>query len=219
MTDTNEALFVVRLPAGEKTVPFEDIPALIAMAKSPGYDREKASEHEAVIFGLAEMNEEGPLEAAVRAGQVEALNNFTLHRIRPPFTGRLKDAVLTVRALREYVESINGCLQVVETTEPQAVPVGDVGALGGVETVQDVPETPWLVADPKDPIAEQLWYIPARYFARQLVRNDSTLLIKKLVLADKVSRSLASAGIFKRGGIKSHSADTVLKAFSNVTLG
>lgn len=123
MTDTNEALFVVRLPAGEKTVPFEDIPALIAMAKSPGYDREKASEHEAVIFGLAEMNEEGPLEAAVRAGQVEALNNFTLHRIRPPFTGRLKDAVLTVRALREYVESINGCLQVVETTEPQAPPV------------------------------------------------------------------------------------------------
>ena len=78
---------------------------------------------------------------------------------------------------------------------------------------------PWLVVDPTDPIAPHHWYTPARYFARQLVLSDSTLLIKKLVLADKVSRSLASAGIYKRGGKKPHDAATVLKAFANVTLG
>lgn len=125
MTDTNDALFVVRLPAGEKTVPVEDIPTLIAMAKSPGYDHEKASEHEAVIFQLNVINEEGPLNAAVRSGEVEALNNFTLHRIGQPFIGRLKDAVLTVRALRGYVESINGGLEVVEATKPIPEPATD----------------------------------------------------------------------------------------------
>lgn len=82
-----------------------------------------------------------------------------------------------------------------------------------------VNEKPWLVVDPKDPIAEQSWYTPARYFARQLVLKDSTLLTKKQVLADKVSLSLYGVGIYKRGGKKRHAADTVLKAFSNVALG
>lgn len=78
---------------------------------------------------------------------------------------------------------------------------------------------PWLTHDPRDPAPEQPWYTPARYFARQLVITDSTLLTKRLTLADKVSTSLAGAGIYKRGGKKPHSADTVLKAFANVTLG
>lgn len=105
--------------------------------------------------------------------------------------------------------------------EPTPAPVVAVGALGGMEPDKAAPvdETPWLVVDPKDPIAEHHWFTPARYFARQLVRSDSTLLNKKLVLADKVSRSLYSVGIYKRGGRKRHAADTVLKAFSNVTWG
>lgn len=78
---------------------------------------------------------------------------------------------------------------------------------------------PWNVRDPRDPEPSQPWYTPARHFARQLVIEDSTLLSKKLVLADKVSQSLAAAGIFKRGGVKKHAADTVLKAFVNVALG
>lgn len=78
---------------------------------------------------------------------------------------------------------------------------------------------PWLSLDPKDPAPEQPWYTPARYFARQLVIADSTMLTKRMLLADKVSKSLAGAGIFKRGGVKPHSADTVLKAFANVALG
>lgn len=77
---------------------------------------------------------------------------------------------------------------------------------------------PWLEIDPSDPTPEQSWYTPARYFARQLVLKDSTLLSKKLILADKVSQSLYSVGIYKRGGKKQrHDASTVLKAFSNIT--
>jgi hypothetical protein len=51
-------------------------------------------------------------------------------------------------------------------------------------------EKPWLVEDPSDPKPEQSWYTPARYFARQLVKGDSTLLLKSAVLTEKVSLSL-----------------------------
>jgi hypothetical protein len=78
---------------------------------------------------------------------------------------------------------------------------------------------PWLVADPKDPTPALSWYTPARYFARQLIKDDSTLLLKRLTLADSVSKSLAKVGIYKRGGVKPFAADTILKAFSNIKLG
>ena len=119
MTDKNDALFLVRLPFGQKTIPYEEVPELIAMAKSPGYDGEKASEHEALMLALDVCQEEGPLKAAVRAGEVEVLSK-SLHRMGPPFIGGLEDTVLTVRALREYVESINGFLEIDDAPEPQA---------------------------------------------------------------------------------------------------
>jgi len=78
---------------------------------------------------------------------------------------------------------------------------------------------PWLVADPKDPTPAQPWYTPARYFGRQLIKDDPTLLQKSLILADKVSKSLDKVGIHKRGGVKPFAADTILKAFANVKLG
>ncbi len=77
----------------------------------------------------------------------------------------------------------------------------------------------WLMQDPKDPAPAQPWYTAARYFARQLVNDDSTLLRKKTVLADKVSKSLSDVGIKKRGGFFPFEGSTVLKAFSNVLLG
>lgn len=90
---------------------------------------------------------------------------------------------------------------------------------------QPVPSTgtsnskPWLEIDPRDPTPEQSWYTPARYFARQLVLEDTTLLTKRLMLADKVVQSLYGVGVYKRGGVKQRfTADTVLKSFSNVTL-
>lgn len=107
MTDKNDALFLVRLPFGQKTIPYEKVPELIAMAKSPGYD----GEHKAVMLALDVCHEEGLLRAAVQAGEVEVLDK-SLHRMTQPFNGRLKDTVLTVQALREYVESIKGFLEV-----------------------------------------------------------------------------------------------------------
>lgn len=103
----------------------------------------------------------------------------------------------------------------------QVAPVGVVGPSGGMETAKAGPLDlkPWLIADSTDPTPKLEWYTPARYFARQLVVEDSKLLLKKLVLADKVATSLKNAGIYKRGGKKPYDASTVLKAFANVTLG
>ena len=100
-------------------------------------------------------------------------------------------------------------------------PKGDGGASSGVEADKARPgdKKPWLLANPTDPKALNDWYTPARYFARQYVLSDRALLTKKPVLANKVSNSLANAGIYKRGGKKPFDAGTVLKAFSNVQLG
>ena len=78
---------------------------------------------------------------------------------------------------------------------------------------------PWLTANPSDPEPVQPWYISARYFARQLVIDDSTLLTKRDLLASKVAQSLTNAGIKKRGGKLPFAPLTIKKALSNVSLG
>lgn len=118
MTDKNDVLFLVRLPFGQKTIPYKEVSELIATAKSPGYDSEKASEHDGVMLALGVIQEEKQLEAAVLSGEVEVLGK-SLHRMGPPFIGRLEDTVLTVRAFRKYVESIHGFLEVEDAPEPQ----------------------------------------------------------------------------------------------------
>ncbi|GEM_PF-2016426 len=80
-------------------------------------------------------------------------------------------------------------------------------------------DKPWLIHNPNDPSPEYPWYTPARYFARKLVIEDSTLLVKRDLLAKKVADMLKSAGILKRGGKKPLDSSTVKKAFSNVILG
>lgn len=70
-----------------------------------------------------------------------------------------------------------------------------------------------------DPEPVQPWYTPARYFARQLVAKDLTLLTKRNLLAKKVAASLKGAGINKRGRKLPFDPVTVKKAFSNVNLG
>ncbi len=79
-------------------------------------------------------------------------------------------------------------------------------------------DNPWFTVDPRDPVAAQPWYTPARYFARQLVKDDSTLLTKRDVLAKKIVQSLNSVDIKKRGGVNSLDAGTVKKALVNVSL-
>jgi len=115
------------------------------------------------------------------------------------------------------------------TLELPAPPVKADSTLGRVEMKKAGPtpidtdkaeeEKPWLIANSNDPTPEQFWYTPARYFARQLVQEDSTLLRKKSVLAEKVSKTLADTGFKKRGGKLKLSSGTVLKAFSNIHWG
>jgi len=75
---------------------------------------------------------------------------------------------------------------------------------------------PWYVEEPNDPKPEQPWYTPARFFARQLIRDDATLLTKRELLAQKVRQSLSAVGIMKRGDVKPLTPATILKAFRNV---
>ena len=79
--------------------------------------------------------------------------------------------------------------------------------------------SPWLIADPKDPKPEQPWYTPARYFARQLIKDDSTMLTKRNLLAKKIGASLSGVEIYKRGGKLPIADTTILKALTNVSLG
>jgi hypothetical protein len=88
-----------------------------------------------------------------------------------------------------------------------------------LEPASDDVAKPWLVADLRDPKHAQSWYISARYFARQLVIEDPTLATKKLILAGKVSHSLFNVGVKKRGNKEKLAAETILKAFSKVSLG
>ncbi len=74
----------------------------------------------------------------------------------------------------------------------------------------------WLIEQPDDPPAAQPWYTPARYFARQLVIGEPTLLTKRDLLAQKVVQSLTAVRIFKRGGKKPFDPGTVKKAFVNI---
>lgn len=78
---------------------------------------------------------------------------------------------------------------------------------------------PWHIIDKNDPVAKQSWYICARYFARQLVKDDSTLLIKRELLSEKTAHCLQNAGILKRGNLRPLLPSTVKKAFCNVHLG
>ena len=221
MTNKNDSLFLVRLPFGQKTIPYKEVSALIATAKSPGYDCENASDHEGVMFALGVMQEEGQLKAAVRAGEVEVLNK-SFHRISPHASGvQLENALLTVQAFREYLESIHGFVEVEVSPEPQqTAPAIDTATPAPVVTKQAGSDAkPWLTHDPLDPDPAHPWYTSARYFARQLAIEKPTLLANRGLLADKVSTALYNAGIKKRGGKKKFDSATVLKAFVNVTLG
>lgn len=155
----------------------------------------------------------------------------TWHLLADDVFAFANSTALTVRAaaaMRELairykaeLGDLQGDAAMATAPDTQNAPVGGVGALGGMETAKAGPgdEKPWLVVAPKDPIAEQPWYTPARYFARQLVIEKPTLLANRGLLADKVSTALFNAGFKKRGGKVKFDSSTVLKAFTNVTLG
>ena len=77
---------------------------------------------------------------------------------------------------------------------------------------------PWEVVAKGDPQPEQPWYTAARYFAREIIKDDATLLNKRELLAKKVGELLSKAGYRKRGGKQALGASTIKKSFTNVQL-
>jgi len=75
---------------------------------------------------------------------------------------------------------------------------------------------PYWTENDDDPDPKYRWYIPARYFARQLIATDSSLLMKRDLLAQKVAALLEEKKILKRGGIQPLDQSTVKNAFSKV---
>lgn len=108
--------------------------------------------------------------------------------------------------------AVEKLMQQVETT-----PTMQTGAQI-FEEPQHSNKAPWEIADPKDPKPEQPWYIPARYFARQLIKHNPSLEEKLELLAKKIIPLLTDAGFNKRGGKKPLMSGTILKALSNVLL-
>lgn len=78
---------------------------------------------------------------------------------------------------------------------------------------------PHLIVNPNDPEPDQVWYTPARYFARQLILQDSTLRVKLPVLTKKVAKMLEEAEIYAHDNHLKKSPlqpQTVKKAFHNI---
>lgn len=98
--------------------------------------------------------------------------------------------------------------------------VGMLGASVAGPAGKGPTPAPWWLEDARDhkPEGFQPWYVPARYFARQLVLNDPTLLAKRDVLVAKVAKSLEGVNINKRGGKKAPSSGTVRKALVKIDL-
>ena len=77
---------------------------------------------------------------------------------------------------------------------------------------------PWWVVDPRDPEPKSDWYTPARYFARQLVKQKPLLATKRNQLAQQVAQALKDHKIYKRGDKKVPDASSIVNAFSGVNL-
>lgn len=96
---------------------------------------------------------------------------------------------------------------------------GNKGMLLIIDKTEYGDDKPWLIPNKADPIPEYDWYTPARYFARKLIEEDSNLLTKTNILANKIVQSLIKVSIMKRGGKKAFSPVTIKKALSNISLG
>jgi len=172
------------------------------------------------LYTIAEAVEVIKREADVNIHDhlIEAVHSATLPTYEPNSTKRYiygKDKRIRDFYEEIYWEDLNNWLEVNERLISYRFPDpnGEVSAKAARYDNNKI----WLEVNPNDPIAVQPWYTPARYFARKLVEDDSTLLHKRKLLAEKTSKSLKDVGIFKRGGKLPIAGATVLKAFTNIT--
>ena len=99
---------------------------------------------------------------------------------------------------------------------PSSSPDAEVSARKQIEPA--APTAPWWIIDDSDPPAAQVWYTPARYFARQLVSEKPSLRLNRNLLAKAVLESFNRVGIKKRGDKVPFQAGTIKKAFVKVLL-
>jgi hypothetical protein len=114
---------------------------------------------------------------------------------------------ITEQHLNQYIESFS-----TTSSKPQ-------NKSNNISSNITTDDKPWLIANSSDPVAPYTWYIPARYFARELLKTEPTLLEKIDILASRVNTLFKKYGIKKRGGKKDFDDSTIKKAFSNVNFG
>lgn len=79
-------------------------------------------------------------------------------------------------------------------------------------------ENPWDIHQEGDPQPIVLWYTPARYFARKLIKENPRLLKRRDSLCFEISKELDAHRIYKRGGKEAPDPETIKKALSNIKL-
>ena len=97
---------------------------------------------------------------------------------------------------------------------PQSISVDDIKLKDQVLNENK----PWLIPHHDDSDPAEPWYIPARYFARLLVKEFPHLEKRRDLLAEKVVDKLTKHSFLKRGEKKPLQPSTVLKSFSNIKL-
>ena len=80
------------------------------------------------------------------------------------------------------------------------------------------PTHPWLIINPQDPVPKQSWHTAARYFARELIKSDTSLLQNTKKLRNKIHDSLNKVGVYKRGGAVPPDQATIQKALTGIKL-
>jgi hypothetical protein len=139
-----------------------------------------------------------------------AKGKFSALQLDPEFAGS-SDRYITVSSLAQWAADKYGISLL--------SPVASSKIERELQAPQPTREQPWLIARPDDPSPEQPWYVAARYFAREFVKEEPTLVGKRNLLASKVATALKDVGINKRGGIKPLDPGTILKAFSKIKFG
>ena len=146
--------------------------------------------------------------------------------------GRLS---MQIKGVRELTLDADGKVVPEDVTESQYVIVEDIKkamirsgkpwpmdvlkpAISAPEVIKSDIDKPWLVHNPLDPLPDNSWYTPARYFARKILKEKPLLINNKLKLAGEVATLLFKIKDYPRGRVTEREPSTVLKAFTNCTL-
>jgi len=166
-----------------------------------------------VVKREADVNIHDHLIEAVRSG---ALPTYEPNSTKRYIYGKDK----RVRDFHEevYWQDLNDWLEVNERLisyrllDPSGKPTAKAKA-AGYDT-----NNPWWTHNPKDPEAEQYWFTPARYFARELLKEKPNLKKNRDKLADETAIQLKKHEIYGRMKGRQFNYGTVLKAFKKVKL-